>query len=123
MRTKTGWDTIRPSYCFPSARSATIRVLRVGVPTSNLRKLIAYSKFHAREMTLEVARDALRDLLRVQNRAISIENIQKTVADFYRVKVPELFSKKISILTGTLLVYRRYISVTRALPTRSLTIR
>jgi chromosomal replication initiator protein len=59
-----------------------------------LRKLIAYSKFHAHEITLEVARDALRDLLRVQNRAISIENIQKTVADFYRVKVPELFSKK-----------------------------
>ena len=59
-----------------------------------LRKLIAYSKFHARDITLEVARDALRDLLRVQNRAISIENIQKTVADFYRVKVPELFSKK-----------------------------
>ena len=59
-----------------------------------LRKLIAYSKFHAREPTLDVARDALRDLLRVQNRAISIENIQKTVADFYRVKVPELFSKR-----------------------------
>jgi len=59
-----------------------------------LRKLIAFSKFHARDITLEVARDALRDLLRVQNRAISIENIQKTVADFYRVKVPELFSKK-----------------------------
>ena len=59
-----------------------------------LRKLIAYSKFHALEITLEIARDALRDLLRVQNRAISIENIQKTVADFYRVKVPELFSKK-----------------------------
>ena len=59
-----------------------------------LRKLIAYSQFHALEITLEIARDALRDLLRVQNRAISIENIQKTVADFYRVKVPELFSKK-----------------------------
>ena len=59
-----------------------------------LRKLIAYSQFHAREITLEVARDALRDLLRVQNRAISLENIQKTVADFYRVKVAELFSKK-----------------------------
>ncbi|MBL8382181.1 MAG: chromosomal replication initiator protein DnaA [Burkholderiales bacterium] len=59
-----------------------------------LRKLVAYSKFHARDITLELARDALRDLLRVQNRAISLENIQKTVADFYRVKVPELFSKK-----------------------------
>ena len=59
-----------------------------------LRKLIAFSQFHARDITLEVARDALRDLLRIQTRAISLENIQKTVADFYRVKVPELFSKK-----------------------------
>jgi len=59
-----------------------------------LRKLIAYSQFHACEITLETARDSLRDLLRVQNRAISLENIQKTVADFYRVKVTELFSKK-----------------------------
>ncbi len=59
-----------------------------------LRKLIAFSQFHARDISLDVARDALRDLLRIQTRAISLENIQKTVADFYRVKVPELFSKK-----------------------------
>ena len=59
-----------------------------------LRKLVAYSQFHAKDISLEVAREALRDLLRVQNRAISLENIQKTVADFYRVKLPELFSKK-----------------------------
>ncbi len=59
-----------------------------------LRKLIAYSQFHSCDITLEVARDALRDLLRVQNRAISLENIQKTVADFYRVKVADLFSKR-----------------------------
>ena len=59
-----------------------------------LRKLVAYSQFHGKDISLEVARDALRDLLRVQNRAISLENIQKTVADFYRVKLPDLFSKK-----------------------------
>ena len=59
-----------------------------------LRKLIAFSQFHARDISLEVARDALRDLLRIQTRAISLDNIQKTVADFYRVKVAELFSKK-----------------------------
>ena len=63
-------------------------------PADFLRKLIAFSQFHARDITLEMARDALRDLLRIQTRAISLENIQKTVADFYRVKVPELFSKK-----------------------------
>jgi chromosomal replication initiator protein len=59
-----------------------------------LRKLVAYSQFHAKDISLEVARDALRDLLRVQNRAISLENIQKTVADFYRIKLPDMFSKK-----------------------------
>jgi len=59
-----------------------------------LRKLIAYSQFHACDITLETARDSLRDLLRVQNRAISLENIKKTVADFYRVKVSEMDSAK-----------------------------
>jgi chromosomal replication initiator protein len=59
-----------------------------------LRKLVAFSQFHGREPTLEVAREALSDLVRVQSRAISVEGIQKTVADFYRVKVADLFSKK-----------------------------
>ncbi|MFN0163477.1 MAG: chromosomal replication initiator protein DnaA [Burkholderiales bacterium] len=59
-----------------------------------LRKLVAFSKFHDREPTLEVAREALSDLVRSQNRAISVDGIQKTVADFYRVKVIDLHSKK-----------------------------
>jgi chromosomal replication initiator protein len=59
-----------------------------------LRKILAYVRFHAKEITIDVAREALKDLLSVQNRQISVENIQKTVADFYNIKVADMYSKK-----------------------------
>jgi len=59
-----------------------------------LKKVVAYARFHGREVTLEVARDALRDLLAAHNRQITFELIQKTVADFYKIKLAELLSKK-----------------------------
>ncbi|MBS1208478.1 MAG: chromosomal replication initiator protein DnaA [Proteobacteria bacterium] len=59
-----------------------------------LKKVVAYARFHGREITLEVARDALRDLLAAHNRQITFELIQKTVADFYKIKLAELLSKK-----------------------------
>jgi chromosomal replication initiator protein len=59
-----------------------------------LRKILAYSKFHGREISIELTREALKDLLTVQNRQISVENIQKTVADFYSIKVADMYSKK-----------------------------
>jgi chromosomal replication initiator protein len=59
-----------------------------------LRKILAYVRFHGKEITIEVAREALKDLLSVQNRQISVENIQKTVADFYNIKVADMYSKK-----------------------------
>jgi len=59
-----------------------------------LRKILAYSKFHGREITIELTKEALKDLLTVQNRQISVENIQKTVADFYSIKVADMYSKK-----------------------------
>ena len=45
-------------------------------------------------MHIGLAREALRDLLSIQNRQISVENIQKTVADFYKIKVADMYSKK-----------------------------
>jgi chromosomal replication initiator protein len=59
-----------------------------------LRKILAYSKFHGRDISIELTREALKDLLTVQNRQISVENIQKTVADFYSIKVADMYSKK-----------------------------
>lgn len=59
-----------------------------------LRKILAYSRFNQKEITIPLAREALRDLLSIQNRQISVENIQKTVADFYKIKVADMYSKK-----------------------------
>ena len=59
-----------------------------------LRKILAFVRFHGREVTIEVARTALKDLLSIQNRQISVENIQKAVADFYSIKVADMYSKR-----------------------------
>lgn len=59
-----------------------------------LKRVMAYSKFHNLSISLSVAKEALKDLLAVQNRQISIENIQKTVADYYKIKVADLYSPK-----------------------------
>ena len=59
-----------------------------------LRKILAYSRFNQKEISIQLARDALKDLLSIQNRQISVENIQKTVADFYKIKVADMYSKK-----------------------------
>ncbi len=59
-----------------------------------LRKILAYSRFNQKDISIQMARDALRDLLSIQNRQISVENIQKTVADYYKIKVADMYSKK-----------------------------
>ncbi len=59
-----------------------------------LRKILAYSRFNHKDISIQLARDALKDLLSIQNRQISVENIQKTVADFYKIKVADMYSKK-----------------------------
>jgi hypothetical protein len=59
-----------------------------------LRKVLAYSRFSHKDINIGLAREALKDLLSIQNRQISVENIQKTVADFYKIKVADMYSKK-----------------------------
>ncbi|WP_232540348.1 chromosomal replication initiator protein DnaA [Azohydromonas aeria] len=59
-----------------------------------LRKVLAYSRFSQKEININLAREALKDLLSIQNRQIGVENIQKTVADFYKIKVADMYSKK-----------------------------
>jgi len=59
-----------------------------------LKRVLAYSRFNNVPVTIGAAKEALKDLLAVLNRQISIDNIQKTVADYYKIKVSEMFSKK-----------------------------
>jgi chromosomal replication initiator protein len=59
-----------------------------------LRRVVANSQFTGRPITLEFAKEALRDLLALQDRMVTIENIQKTVAEYYKIRVAELLSKR-----------------------------
>lgn len=60
-----------------------------------LRKVLAYARFHGREVvSVEICKDALKDLLSVSNGQITVENIQKTVADYYKIKVADMYSKR-----------------------------
>jgi chromosomal replication initiator protein len=59
-----------------------------------LRKVLAYSRFSHKDINITLAREALKDLLSIQNRQVGVENIQKTVADFYKIKVADMYSKK-----------------------------
>ena len=59
-----------------------------------LKRVLAFSRFNNLPVSIAAAKEALKDLLAVLNRQISIENIQKTVADYYKIKVSEMYSKK-----------------------------
>jgi len=59
-----------------------------------LRRVTANSQFTGRPITLEFAREALKDLLALQDKLVTIENIQKTVSEYYKVRVSDLVSKR-----------------------------
>src|ERR1700730_4054778 len=59
-----------------------------------LRRVVATSNFTGRAITLEFAKEALRDLLALQDKLVTIENIQKTVAEYYKIKIADLLSKR-----------------------------
>jgi len=59
-----------------------------------LRRVIANSHFTGRPITLDFAKEALRDLLALQAKLVTIENIQKTVAEYYKIRVADLLSKR-----------------------------
>ena len=60
----------------------------------SLRRVIANSRFTGRPITLDFAKEALRDLLALQERLVTIENIQKTAAEYYKIRVADLLSKR-----------------------------
>jgi chromosomal replication initiator protein len=59
-----------------------------------LKRVLAYSRFSGQSITLQSAREALQDILAAQSRLITIDNIQRVVADFYKVKMTDMYSKK-----------------------------
>jgi chromosomal replication initiator protein len=59
-----------------------------------LRRVIANAHFTARPITLEFAKEALRDLFALQDKLVSIDNIQKTVAEYYKIRMSDLLSKR-----------------------------
>ncbi|EPE37560.1 chromosomal replication initiator protein DnaA [Candidatus Photodesmus katoptron] len=59
-----------------------------------LNRVIANSNFTGKSITIDFVRDALRDLLALQEKLVTIDNIQKTVAEYYKIKVADLLSKR-----------------------------
>ncbi len=59
-----------------------------------LKRVVAYAKFSEKKISVELVKDALRDLIASAHKQVSIENIQKTVAEFYKIKIADMFSKK-----------------------------
>jgi len=59
-----------------------------------LNKVLAYARFHGRPVSIDVAKEALKDIFGAINRLLTLDLIQKTVADYYKLKVAEMYSKK-----------------------------
>jgi chromosomal replication initiator protein len=59
-----------------------------------LKKVLAFARFNNRELSLELAKEALQDILNVASRQVSVEGIQKTVAEYFKIKISDMHSKK-----------------------------
>ncbi|HEX7219969.1 MAG TPA: chromosomal replication initiator protein DnaA [Burkholderiales bacterium] len=59
-----------------------------------LKKVLAFARFSNRELSLELAKEALQDILNVASRQVSVEGIQKTVAEYFKIKISDMHSKK-----------------------------
>lgn len=59
-----------------------------------LRKIVAFCDFHQTKPNLSSVKEALKDILLLQKTSVSVETIQKYVADFYKIKVADMYSKK-----------------------------
>src|SRR5437660_12598546 len=59
-----------------------------------LKKVLAFARFSNRELSLDLAKEALRDILNLNSRQVSVEGIQKTVAEYFKIKISDMHSKK-----------------------------
>lgn len=82
---------VNDDVCFLIAKNLRSNVREL---EGALNRVLAYARFHGRDINLDVAREALRDIIGATNRQISMELVQKTVADYYKIKVAEMYSQK-----------------------------
>jgi chromosomal replication initiator protein len=59
-----------------------------------LKKVLAFARFTGRELSLDLAKEALRDILNLNSRQVSVEGIQKTVAEYFKIKISDMHSKR-----------------------------
>lgn len=59
-----------------------------------LKKVIAHARFLGTEITIPLIKDALKDLLAIQSKLVSVDNIQRTVAEYYKIKMADMISKR-----------------------------
>ena len=59
-----------------------------------LKRVIAHAHFMGRDITIELIRESLKDLLALQDKLVSVDNIQRTVAEYYKIKIADLLSKR-----------------------------
>ncbi|MBE2898878.1 chromosomal replication initiator protein DnaA [Pasteurellaceae bacterium 20609_3] len=59
-----------------------------------LNRVAAYAQFTGKPITIDFVREALKDMLALQDKLVTVENIQKTVAEYYKIKVSDLTSKR-----------------------------
>src|SRR2546430_16399795 len=59
-----------------------------------LKKVLAFARFSNRELSLDLAKEALRDILNLNSRQVSVEGIQKTVAEYFKIKVGDMRSEE-----------------------------
>ncbi len=78
------WRSLLPSVCARTCVSWR----------GALNRVIANANFTGRAITIDFVREALRDLLALQEKLVTIDNIQKTVAEYYKIKVADLLSKR-----------------------------
>ena len=59
-----------------------------------LKRVVAYAQFTGLQITLELVREAIKDVLALQDKLVTVDNIIKTVAEYYKIKVSDLLSKR-----------------------------
>ncbi|MDU1153698.1 MAG: chromosomal replication initiator protein DnaA [Klebsiella michiganensis] len=91
LKSRFGWGRLPGEVAFFIAKRLRSNVREL---EGALNRVIANANFTGRAITIDFVREALRDLLALQEKLVTIDNIQKTVAEYYKIKVADLLSKR-----------------------------